>query len=187
MDRSANIGIQVHRVYEVYLWILFREIFHSGNHIDEAFSEIFAAMTSNQNQFLAPVETCHVVTGVSKHISLFISKCLVCLKLFHDHMQSVNHCIPCYDYLTVSILFSKVLLTKRCRGKVESGNTSRDLAVHFFRPWAIYVVRTETGLNVANRYLLVERRKSSSSTCCSITMNKHHIWFTLFENVTHSY
>ena len=47
----AHIGIEVHGVDEVDIGVLLVEVFHGGDHGDEAFAEVLTAMAGNQYQF----------------------------------------------------------------------------------------------------------------------------------------
>ena len=53
MDRFADIGVQVHRIDKVHIWIFCRQILNGCAHADESVSEIFTSVSGYQNEFLA--------------------------------------------------------------------------------------------------------------------------------------
>ncbi len=63
----------------------------------------------------------------------------------------------------------------RCRGRreVPAGQPRRQAAVHFFRIGAVDIARAQSGLDVADRHLVVERRERGREGGGGVALHEH--------------
>ena len=140
VDGLAHIGVEVHGIDEVHVGIFLAEVFHSGNHTDETFAEVFSSMAGDENEFLASIQTGDIVAGVFQNLNLQVGKGFVGLEFIDHHVQCVDDCVTCDEDLPVGLFLLEVLLAQGCGGEVVRGDASGNLAVHLLRPGAVNVV-----------------------------------------------
>ena len=100
----------MHRVDKINLWIVLREVLHGCNHTDEAVTEVFSSMASNQYQLLTTIETSHIIACCSKDFILLLCKSFVYLKLIDHHVKCIDDGVAGDVNATMSFLFKEVLL-----------------------------------------------------------------------------
>lgn len=109
MNRLAHIGIKVHRIDEINIRILLREVLHGSYHTDKSITKILTAMSGNQHQLLAVVKTGDIITSLKKNLVLLLGKCSIIVELINNHMQCIYYGITRNINLTMSLLFEQIL------------------------------------------------------------------------------
>ena len=184
-DGLAHVRVQVHGVDEVHPGILLAQVLHGGDHADEAFAEVLAAMAGNQHQLAAVVEAGDVVAGVPEDIDLFIGEGFVALELVDDHVEGVDDGVARDEDVPMGLLIQEVLLAERGGREVVGGDAPGDLPVHLLRPGAVDVVGAEARFDMAHGDLLVERGERSRRAGGRVAMDQDHIWLHLRKHIAH--
>ena len=186
MDGTTNVGIQVHRIDEIYIGIFDGKVAHSGKHSNKAIAKVLTSVASDENEFLAVGKSCYIISSFKKDFVLLFSKGGVVLQLIHYHMEGIDNGIASDIDIAMSFLLLQVLLRERRWREVIGSNTTRNLAVHLFRPWAIYIMCAKSCLHVSYWNLCIEGGKGGSGRSCGISVNKYNIRLALFEHITHT-
>ena len=186
VDGLAHVGVEVHRIDEVYVGVFLAEVFHCRDHRDEAFAEVLATVAGDEDELASVVKTGDVVACGLEHIDLLIGQGLVALELLDHHMEGIDDSVAGDEDLALRLLFEEVLLAEGRGGEVVGGDAAGDLAVHLLGPGAVDVVGAEAGLHVAHGNLLVERSEGSGGGGGGVAVDQHHIGLALLEHVAHT-
>ena len=186
MYRLADIGIKVHRIYEIHLRIALGKVLDRTAHIDESLAEVLAAVSGYQHHAAAVRETCRVVTRLPQDIAQLGIERLVRLDLVDHHVQRVDDRIARDGDTAVFDSFLNQILTggiRRC--EMQRSNAPGYLPVHFFRPRRHDVVCAQSSLNMPHRYPGIKCRQSRSRRGCGVAVHKHAIWAGAFQYIPH--
>ena len=158
MNRTTNVGIQMHRIHEINLRILSRQIPNSRTHTDKPIPEVLPPVSGDQHQSPTPIQPRRIISCLFQHpAQLFLQRYII-LNLIHHHIQRINYRISRHeDPLFRNILAHQITLRQRCRSKMIRRNPSRHQPVHLLRPWTVDVPRPQSGFHMPHRYLLIER------------------------------
>ena len=110
MDRFTHVGIEVHGVDKINIWVFLAEILHSSYHTDEAVTEVLATMTSDKDKLLAICKTSYVVTGCHEYLVLLLCKGSIGSEFVNDHVKGIDNGIACYIDIAMRLLFLQILL-----------------------------------------------------------------------------
>ena len=176
----------MHRIDEIYIGIFDGKVAHSGKHSNKAIAKVLTSVASDENEFLAVGKSCYIISSFKKDFVLLFSKGGVVLQLIHYHMEGIDNGIASDIDIAMSFLLLQVLLRERRWREVIGSNTTRNLAVHLFRPWAIYIMCAKSCFHVSYWNLSIECSKGSCCGCGSVAMNKHYIRLALLEYITHT-
>lgn len=186
VDRSADVGVEVHRVDEVHVRECFGEVLHRSDHGDEAVAEVFAAMAGDEDEFAAIAEAGDVVARSAQDVVLHGCEGGVALELVDDQVKGVDDGVAGDDDFAVGLLVEEVAPAEGSRAEVVVGNASCDLAVHFLGPGAEEVVGPEARLDVPYGNLLVECSHGRGHRRRGVPVDQHDVRAALFEDVTHA-
>ena len=185
MDGLAHIGIEMHRIDKVHIRVFLTEVLHGRDHADEAVAEVLAAVAGDQDEFLSAVETGDIVAGILQDGDLGIGKSLIALEFVHHHVQGVDDGVAGDEDLPMGLLLFQVLLAQGRRREVIGRDSPRDLPIHLLRPRAVDVVGPEPRLDMADRYLLVERSERRGGAGGRVPMDQNHIRLRLLQHIPH--
>ena len=101
-------------------------------------------------------------------------------------MSLIDDRVACDEDLAMGLFLLEILLAEGRRGEIVGGDATSDLAVHLLGPRAVDVVSPETGLDMANRDLLVEGGEGGGGAGGCVTMDQNHIRLALFEHIAHA-
>ncbi len=186
VDGFAHVGVEVHWVHEIHLWILLAKVFHGGDHGDESVAEVLAAMAGDEDEFLSVMQSGYIVACIHQHLDLLVGEGFVAVELIDDPVEGVDDSVAGDEDLAVSLFFLEVLLAEGRRGEVVAGNAAGDLAVHFFGPGAVDVVGAQTGFDVADGDLLVKGGEGRGGAGRGVAMDQDDVGLGLFEDVPHA-
>ena len=185
-NRFSHVGVEVHGVHEIHIGVLLAEVFHGGDHADEAVAKVLTTVAGDENELAAAVEPGDVVAGRLEHPRLLVGQGGIAPEPVYHHVEGVDDGVAGDEDLTLSLFFQEVLFAERGGSEVVCGDAAGNLAVHLFRPGAVDVAGAQAGLNVADGDLLVEGGKGRGGAGGSVSMDKDHVGLYFLQDIAHA-
>ena len=176
VDGAAHVGVEVHGVDEVHFGVAFGQRLDGTAHREEAFAEVFAAVSGDEHEAASAREAADVVACLTEVILDVCAQACVGLYAPDYPMEGIDDGVardP--DVVCRDVFGQQVVAAQRRGGEVAGGQARGELAVHLLGPGAEDVVRAEAGLDVPDRDSGVEGGQGCGHAGRGVAMDKYDV------------
>ncbi len=168
----ADFRVAVHREYDLDVVELLGQAAQSLIDMTHRFAEILATMRRHEDDALM------------REINLLEQLILELKIIIHRMMQRIDNRIAGHEYaLRRHGLAQQVLLARLRRSEVEISDATGQLAVHLLRERRIFVIRAQSGLDMANSRLMIVGSQRTGKRRRRIAMDEHDIRLSLGQDL----